>query len=640
MFYVEVLVAEATYHGSEPLTYGSVTRLPIGSVVLAPLKSKQVLGIVVGEPRKPSFPVKQSTPIEGLPPIPIQMLKLLDWIRDYYPSPLGVITQQFLPKAIPKKLVEPPTTAMPQSILPPLTIDQEKALQNICHSGVHLLHGQTGTGKTRVYVELAKRSMAADKSSIILTPEIGLTSQLARGFSTTFGRRVIVMHSRLTNVTRQRLWVQLLLQKEPVIVIGPRSALFCPLRNIGLIVVDESHENTYKQDQAPYYHATTVAAKYASLHNATIVLGSATPLVTDYFLAKQKNRPIIEMAQIASNKEAGKVDIDVVDLRDHSKFSKKPYLSDKLLREITNTLNRQEQVLLFLNRRGTARIIMCDQCGWQAVCPHCDLPLVYHGDTHIARCHSCSFKAPSPTTCNVCDNASVIFKSIGTKAIVEEITSLYPEAIVKRYDTDNKKSERIEQNYDDIVSGKIQILVGTQAIAKGLDLPKLGLVGVVVADTSLYLPDFSAQERTYQLLSQVIGRVGRGHCNGRVVIQTYIPGSPALRSILNRNWQEFYEKELEERRIFLFPPFCFTLKLYCRRASQQSAQKAANSLADALRGNPRIIIEGPAPAFREKVQNKFEWQIIVKSKNRRFLIEVIKTLPSGWQYDIDPTNLL
>jgi primosomal protein N' (replication factor Y) len=564
------------------------------------------------------------------------------WMRLYYPGPNGVLTGQFLPKQLPKKPVEIPTLSPIKPIeLPSLTQDQATALRSIGAQGLHLLHGNTGTGKTRVYIELARQSIASGKSAIILTPEIGLTSQLADDFTQIFGNRVVVVHSQLTDVTRQRIWLRLLKQTEPVILLGPRSALFSPLGQVGLIVIDESHETAYKQDQAPYYHATTVAAKLASLHACPVVLGSATPLVTDYYMAEQKRRPIVRMLQTASTSGSKKSSVSVVDLRDRSLFTKKSYLSDMLIDATRQAIERGEQTLLFLNRRGTARIVFCEQCGWQSSCPHCDTPLIYHGDSHLMRCHTCGYTASAPASCPSCHSASVTFKSIGTKAVVDQVSRLFPDAKIQRFDTDNKKDERIEQHYQSVKDGNIDIIVGTQTLAKGLDLPKLSVVGVLLADTSLSFPDFSAQERTYQLLAQVLGRVGRGHRASRAIIQTYNPQSPLLHSILAKDWTTFYTAELVERRTFMFPPYCFLLKLVCRRATANSAQQAASMLATKLKssGLP-ILIEGPAPAFHEKIQNKYQWQLIVKAKNRDLLIAIIRDLPNGWSHDIDPMNLL
>lgn len=641
MQYVEVVVAGATYHGDEALTYSSKTELGTGDIVIVPLRNRRVLGVVVKITVKPVFPVKSVLEHTDLPPLPGQLIELMFWIKTYYPSPFGIVTQQFLPKGLPKKPVEALSLEdYPPTPLPVLTPDQESVLGAIGHTGTYLLHGETGTGKTRVYIELARRSLEEGKSAIILTPEIGLTSQLANDFRHVFKDRVIVIHSQLTEVTRQRLWVSILKQKRPLVIVGPRSALFSPVGSVGFIAVDEAHETAYKQDQSPYYHASRVAAKLAELHGAPIILGSATPLVTDYFMAEAKHRPILRMEQLASGTDKDYA-VQVIDLRDRSKFTRKAYLSDELISATARTLEKGEQVLLFLNRRGTARVVFCDRCGWQATCPHCDLPLVYHGDTHSMRCHTCEYKAPSPISCPVCHNVSVVFKSIGTKAIVDDITGVFPDARIMRFDTDNKKSERIEQHYDAVKDGDVDIIIGTQTLAKGLDLPRLSLVGVIIADTSLYFPDFSAEERTYQLLTQVLGRVGRGHRAGRAILQTYSPDSLLLQAIMKKDWQTFYQKELEERKAFLFPPFCYLLKLTCRRASQKSVQQAATDFVKYLASlGLHIRIEGPAPAFHERIQNKYQWQIIVKAKSRDELLKTVALLPSGWSYDIDPMNLL
>ncbi|HSW66672.1 MAG TPA: primosomal protein N' [Bacillota bacterium] len=640
MHFVEVLPGDASYHGDGPLTYSSSEPLLIGSLVSVPLRRKQILGIVVSHVGKPSFVAKAVTPI-SLPALPPELIELLKWMQHYYPAPLGVITQLVLPKALPKKPYTETNRAPLPLELPVLTDDQQKALSQVAPSGLHLLHGETGTGKTRVYIELAKQAVESGKSVIVLTPEIGLTSQLANTMTDVFGNRVVVLHSQLTDATRQRSWQYVLEQTKPLIVVGARSALFSPMHNLGLIVIDESHETAYKQDQAPYYHTTPVAAKLAALHGARVILGSATPLVSDYYIANAKKRPIMRMTETASKQNDDARTIDVVDLRDRTLFTKSPHLSNTLISHAQAALQKGEQILLFLNRRGTARVIFCERCGWQAACPHCDLPLIYHGDIHQMRCHSCEFKAPTPTSCPECHNTSVVYRTIGTKAVVEETERLFPEARIMRFDTDNKLHERIEHHYEAVHSGQVNILIGTQTLAKGLDLPKLGLVGVVAADSSLNFPDFSAQERTYQLLTQVIGRVGRGHRKGRVVLQTYAPDSSLLKAIIDKDWDTFYNNELAEREQFAFPPFYYLLKLSCKRSSSSSAEQTASNLAKELRSKGyKIIIEGPAPSFHEKSQNKFAWQLIIKARRRELLTEIIRRLPSGWDYDIDPMNLL
>ncbi|HJP96723.1 MAG TPA: primosomal protein N' [Candidatus Saccharimonadales bacterium] len=642
MQFVEVLVADPGYRGSEALTYGCESSVNVGQIVRIPLRKKIVLGIVTKtSTSKPKFAVKPLNEVLELPIIPQELIDLTLWMHKYYAAPLGTIMQQILPRDFPKRPTKPlPDMATEAYNLPDLTKDQTEAISQIGPAGMHILHGDTGTGKTRVYIELAKKSMAKGRSVFVLTPEIGLTSQLAADFKSIFGERVVVMHSQLSESVRQKLWTTVLKETKPVVIIGPRSILFSPVKNVGLIVLDEAHESAYKQDQSPYYHASHVAGYLANLHKSPLILGSATPLVTDYFTAQSKQRPVIRMTSTASGNTHGRRTI-TVDLRDKARFSRKSFLSDELIRQVEATLAKNEQVLLFLNRRGTARVILCDECGWQALCPHCDLPLTYHGDTHSIRCHSCEFRASPPTACPECGNTSVTFRSIGTKAVADEAQRLFPDRKIMRFDTDNKHGERLEVHYDDVKAGAVDILVGTQTLAKGLDLPKLGLVGVVIADTSLYVPDFSSHERTYQLLNQVIGRVGRGHRDSTVVVQTYSPESPLLRAALSNNWDLFYGDELREREQFTFPPFCYLAKLWCKRSTQKSAQKAAEKLATTLRHSGlRIEVDGPAPAFHEKNNNGYQWQLVLKAKNRSALLEALKLLPANWYHDIDPMNLL
>jgi primosomal protein N' (replication factor Y) len=270
------------------------------------------------------------------------------------------------------------------------------------------------------------------------------------------------------------------------------------------------------------------------------------------------------------------------------------------------------------------------------------LPLTYHGDSHNLRCHTCGFTTHTPTSCPECGATDIIFKTVGTKAVADEIGRIFPAARVMRFDTDNKKAERLEQHYDAVRKGEVDILVGTQLLAKGLDLPKLSTLGIVIADTSLSFPDFSSHERTYQLLSQVMGRIGRGHRAGRAIVQTYEPDRPVVRAALARDWNSFYTTEMTEREHYFFPPFTYLLKLGCRRASSDAAKRAAEDFAALLKRQTLTIrVEGPAPSFHEKIAGKYEWQLVIKSRTRSELLKVIKLLPaSGWNYDIDPSTLL
>jgi primosomal protein N' (replication factor Y) len=645
MFYYQVWVRSSRYHGQEPLTYGSEQKLASGSVVQVELQRELVLGFVSSTTTQPRFKVKPITRTLDLPPLPQHLLRLATWLKDYYPAPLGIVSQQLLPAHFSdKQLNKTETKNLPApdlSGLPALTAEQLKAFEAMRDRDTYLLHGITGSGKTRLYIALAAKAIAEGKSAIVLTPEISLTSQLAANFRAVFGDRVVVMHSQQTPAERQTAWLDCLRTKEPAIVIGPRSALFSPLANPGLIILDEAHEGAYKQEQAPHYQSGRAAAYLARIARCTLVLGSATPSVADYYLAEQKQKPIIKLSQLARTTDIPPPDIIMVDRKDHNLFERSPLISSTLIKAVEAALKRGEQSLLYLNRRGTARLVMCTNCGWQADCPHCDVPLTYHGDQHRMRCHSCNYQAPAPTSCPDCGHAEVVFKTAGTKAIAAEVERLLPNVRIARFDTDNLKAERFEQHYEAVKSGEIDILVGTQLLAKGLDLPKLSTLGVLLADTSLYMPDFSAQERTFQLISQVLGRIGRGHVAGKAVIQTYHPDHAVLQDAINNNYQSFYERELEERRMFMFPPFCYLLKLTVRRASIKSAQSAAEDLKDELTTSGyKIRVEGPAPSFYERFQSKYQWQLVIKSKDRGELLKVIAALPAGWSYDIDPLDLL
>jgi primosomal protein N' (replication factor Y) len=525
--------------------------------------------------------------------------------------------------------------------LPELTPEQAAALKRIDTPDTYLVHGTTGSGKTRLYIELAVRAVKNGKSAVILTPEIGLTSQLAANFREVFGDRVVVVHSQQAPAERRNAWLRCLEAEQPLVVIGPRSALFSPIAKPGLVVLDEAHEGAYKQEQAPQYQTSRVAAYLARLTRATLILGSATPSVTDYYVAEQKNKPIITLsAQARPSLEPG-TRIDIIDRKDLDQFSRSPLISLPLIKSVEAALARNEQSLLYLNRRGTARMVMCSSCGWQALCPHCDVPLTYHGDRHELRCHSCDHHESAPTACPNCGHPDVIYKTAGTKAIVEEAERLFPGARVARFDTDNTRAERFEQHYEAVKRGDIDILVGTQLLAKGLDLPRLSTLGVLLADTSLYLPDFSAQERTFQLLSQVLGRVGRGHVKGTAIIQTFHPEHPVLADALSGDYRHMYERELQERKLFLFPPFCYLLKLSVRRASIRAAEEAAEKLKETIETSGRKVrVEGPAPSFYERFQGKYQWQLVVKAVERSELLQIIADLPPNWSYDIDPLDLL
>lgn len=648
MHYYEILISAYQFRGAGALTYSSQDALSTGMIVQVPMKSNDFPAIVLREVAKPKFRTKSITRILYDRPLPKTTMKLIDWIQSYYPAPVSAIASLVLPaNNVLKKQehISLLSAALTQKIhpeQPPLTDEQRQVLREITNStsSSFVLHGDTGTGKTRVYIELINSELKNNRSAIVLTPEISLTPQLAQNIKDAVRAPIVILHSNLTQKERRELWIKILYATSPVVIIGARSALFAPVSNLGLIIVDEFHDSAYKQDQSPYYSAIRVASALGNIHHAKVILGSATPPVTEYYIAKAKKIPILRMQKLAKAHDT-KTSIEVIDARERSNFARNPFLSDSLLKAITSSIHSNEQSLVFLNRRGTARLVSCQNCEWQAICPHCDLPLTYHGDTHTMRCHTCGYSTASVVSCPLCGSAEISYKSIGTKAIETQLQKIFPEARIKRFDTDNLKPDTFATQYQNIVTGGVDIIVGTQMLVKGLDLPSLSVVGVVAADSSLYFPDYTAEEQTYQLLSQVMGRVSRGHRNGTIIIQTKDPSGAAQIAAIEKNWDLFYEKQILERQKYLFPPFCYLLKLTVARKSQKSAISAATKIRDDIHKQPiHAQVIGPAPRFNEKAGGNFNWQITVKSKNRADLLHIIKMLPANCSYDIDPANLL
>jgi primosomal protein N' (replication factor Y) len=428
------------------------------------------------------------------------------------------------------------------------------------------------------------------------------------------------------------------------VVVGPRSALFTPLPSVGLIVLDEAHEPAYKQEQSPRYSALRTASQLGGLTGAKVIYGTATPNVADYYVASQKSA-VVRMQQLALGPSRTPVKTEVVNLKDRQNLGSNPYLSKKLIDAINTTLSNKKQVMVYLNRRGSARVILCGNCGWRDLCPNCDVSLVYHADKHLARCHICGYSAKPPSACPNCGNPDIIYKTIGTKALTEQVAKLFPDKAVRRFDSDNDEGETLNAVYRELLDGRIDILVGTQLIAKGLDLPRLGLVGVVSAESSLTLPDYTAEERTFQLLYQVIGRVGRGHADGQVVVQTYEPDNPAVKSAVQRDYKAFYEHVLAERQAFRFPPFSYLRKLTIRRATLAGAQTAAAKLKSSFQGlilekGLAVEIIGPTPSFYARRGRYYYYQLVAKAKDRKHLLELAKLAPQDWQIDLDPADLL
>lgn len=645
MYYYEVAPNQIVRATSASFTYSSDQKLAIGHIVSVSVGKKSLSGVVIREVKQPSYETKPITSVIEDTPLPEQLITLALWLSDYYASHLATVLQTLLPRGLQvqrrQRSVDHHTSRRERTKFV-FTNDQTRALATIeqMSPGTGLLHGVTGSGKTAVYIEAAKRCLKKGRSAIILVPEIALTSQLVDEFSHHFDD-IILTHSRQTEAQRHSAWKDALTSSTPRVAIGPRSALFLPLQRVGLIVIDEAHEPSFKQEQSPRYSALRAASVLATAHKAKLIMGSATPTISEYYLASQSGRPIISMPTPA--REISKPGITLVDMTKRQNFRQHRFLSDQLIRQLEETFESGNQALIFHNRRGSASTTLCENCGWQAGCPRCFVPLTLHADNHQLRCHICGYRDKVPTSCPECHHTDVIHKGIGTKLIESELRKLYPKKTIMRFDGDSETGESVEEKYKELYDGTIDLIIGTQVIAKGLDLPKLRTVGVIQADSGLSLPDFGASERTFQLLAQVVGRVGRSHHPTTVIVQSYQPTHQAVVDGLNQNYDHFYKATIAVRKYAQFPPFTYLLKLTCIYKTEAAAIKNAQKLAAELRTRiaPTVQILGPTPAFYERQRDTYRWQLILKSPRRSDLVDALQYLPlAHWQSELDPMSLL
>ena len=642
-----LVVSPLSYTGKvQEFTYQYDLALPVGTIVEVPLGRRKSLAVVRKTVNRPDFATKSVLRVIAVPPLPLYLIELAEWMGPYYASSLSAVWSTLLPTGLTKKRRDQAarTIAAAQG-LPDfaLTTEQAAALADIRTDArsTQLIDGVTGSGKTRIYLELAAEALAAGRSVIVLVPEITLTPQLVGQFENAFGDIVISTHSRLTEADRHRRWTAAtaaLQQQQPRVIVGPRSSLFLPAYKPGLIVIDECHETSYKQEQNPRYDAITTAAKLANLTGARLVLGSATPALRELVLAREG-----KIGHVRLTKRAGgqaQPTATVVDLRQKDLLTTSKFISQPLLDMLTETLAEGRQSLLFINRRGSASSQLCGDCGIASLCPNCRLPLTFHADLLRLICHHCNFRRAPVAICPECGGSNLRYLGGGTKRIEAEIERLYPEARIARLDRDASDLAHIQAVYAGLQNGDIDILIGTQMVAKGLDLPRIDTIGVVSADTMLHLPDFTAAERTYGLLAQVSGRAGRGDHPGRVVIQTYTPDHPAIVAAATANPEAMLTTELAERKELGYPPYINLLKLTYAAATREEAQDVTAKLATTLKSRPGLTVVGPAPAFLETLHNKYYWQIAVKSSRRSSLVEVARSIPDTWTADLDPSNLL
>lgn len=618
----------------------------IGSCVEVSFGDKKATGYVTGLSSKTS--VKNIKPViralDESPLIGTKMLELTRWIADYYYSSWGEAISAAVPAVLKKgmnvkgrrKKKGPEDEEIEfidgsdKHLLP--NPEQKQALDSIkrcMDDGIHrvfLLHGVTGSGKTEVYLQSIAHALEQGRSSIILVPEISLTPQTVARFRARFGDKIAVLHSRLLGSRRAAEWKRIA-SGEAQIVVGARSAIFAPVKNLGLVVVDEEHETSYKQEDVPRYNAREVAIKRATLSKAVVILGSATPSLESFYAARNGCYELVELPERIDSRILPEVDI--IDMREElTKVKKIPIFSQPLKLWIEKDVSEGKQVILFLNRRGFSTFISCRKCGYVLACKRCNVSLTYHFHKRKLVCHHCNYKMDPPNVCPQCNSSYVKYWGIGTEKVESEVHRFFPRAVISRMDTDaTEKRGTHEKVLSKFKDHKIDILVGTQMIAKGLDFPKVTLVGVISADTALNLPDFRSGERTFNLLTQVAGRAGRGDLGGKVIIQTYTPAHYSIQAAKNHDYHSFYEKEISFRKELNLPPFCHMVRLMLRGRKEEKVLKVSHALRERLLKGDRskkVEVVGPAPAPVSRMKGMYRWNLFLKADKVEDVVSLLK----------------
>jgi len=668
----------------------------VGSRVLTPFGAKKnLVGYVVGRTsEKPTFATKEVIRwIDAEPFVDEKLLELARWVSDRYLCSLGEALACVVPPALtaPKRpLIEKaviPADRKPGSIMmgPPLesagddvkegitlTSEQKHALEPLLAAveeakpRTFLIRGITDSGKTELYVRAIDRVLALGKQALYLLPEIALTPPFLERLQERYGdRSVALWHSGLSGGQRYRTW-EAVRKGEIKVLLGARSAVFAPFPNLGLIVLDEEHESSYKQEDRPRYHTREVAIKRAELSSAVLVMGSATPSLESYWKAKQGIYRLLELTSRVEQRS-----LPVVELIDSRPPQASPHpslppqggkgrlrgqaffsvFSEPLKLAIEQRLARCEQIMLFVNRRGFTPFLRCSKCGWVSRCAACSTTLTLHiGEDQSLRymqCHACSKRAPVITQCPQCRSMRLHQYGVGTQKVEEEIKKLFPFVKAARLDRDIAAQRRmVEKIYRAFLGGELDILIGTQMIAKGFDFPKVTLVGVVDADVSLHLPDFRSAERTFDLLTQVAGRTGRGDSKGKVLVQTHHPEHYALQAAREHDYVRFYETEIEGRKTLNYPPFCRLVNIVLRASKEPAAREMAEKLAEILASHfPKVGVLGPAPAPYSRVRNQFRYQILIKGTDDTLtpcldFLRRHRPTKVFMSVDVDPADLL
>ncbi|MCY6959468.1 primosomal protein N' [Clostridium brassicae] len=534
-----------------------------------------------------------------------------------------------------------------------LNLEQQNAVNTIMGSDdkVFFIYGVTGSGKTEIYMNLVKNMIEENKECVMLVPEISLTPQMVERFKGRFGKDIAVFHSRLSDGERYDEWLRVK-NKQVKVAIGARSAIFLPFDNLGMIIIDEEHEGSYKSDSNPKYNAKEIAELKSNIEGCKVILGSATPSIETYYRCLNKEIQLIKLTQRADG--ALMPDISIVDMREELMKNNKSIFSEELYNGINNSLVNKEQIILFLNRRGFSTFVSCRKCGYVFKCENCDISLTYHHNNYLS-CHYCGKSYPVSKICPKCGSKYVKYFGVGTEKIEKEVKKKFPQARVLRMDFDTtRKKNSYEDIYNAFKNEEADILIGTQMVTKGLDFKNVTLVGIIAADISLNLPDFRSGERTFQLITQVAGRAGRGKKEGKVVLQTYTPDSHSIKCASKNDFDSFYEEDIRIRYSMNYPPFTKILLINFSSKNEdlliKNIQNIGIILKNILKNNDKIEILGPCPCVLSKIKEHYRWQILIKGSFDTELAlnikdVVYKNLKDVYRdvkvsIDINPGNLL
>lgn len=604
------------------LSYFSQTKLSVGQKVKIPIGNSTCEGFIVSQKDEDSkFDLKEIEFAYSNEYFNNINLEFYKWVSNYYHYPLGEFLNTINPKFIPKRKIDfdkfISTSIKLEGPIHCLNTQQINAISSIDEKFCSLLHGVTGSGKTEVYIEYAKKIIKQNKAVLIIVPEISLTPGLMDRISKHFDGEISVIHSSISKKQRFINWMNIISGKSKLII-GARSAIFAPFQNLGFIVVDEEHESTYKQDDRLRYNARNLALVLAKMHKAKVVLSSATPSVETYFNAKQgKYKYISILSRIDSLKMP---ESKIIDLRKAKMISQN--ISFDIYEQLVINLQKQEQSILYINRRGYSNTVICKDCGYNFKCPNCDINLTEHKFKNKLLCHYCSFERSLPNYCLNCKSDKLSSCGSGTEKVLEEVKSLIPQARILRMDSDEVNTkDKLTDCLNLINSNKVDIIVGTQILGKGHDFNNLTFVGIINADTSLMIPDFRSSEKTFQSIVQVSGRAGRSK-QGRVIVQTYMPEHYGIQTAINNDFDLFYSKELDIRKEVKYPPFSnisyieISSKIY-KKAHEYSC--LCKDLLEAIISKTKILnidLLGPAPMPVFIVNNRFRFHIMIKSKTK------------------------